>query len=148
MPWATRTIADSVTPQIYRIRLGDLFMDGGMIKRAVVSRRWVVFTAGLGVIVSVGILWRYQLDLQAQQREAASERERRLVAMRAEAEAKAEAQRIQAERKAARVKSTERVGQLYREIDKLTHLGEEVQTSLQQQPRRLASGVEQSPKAP
>ena len=123
-------------------RLGDLFMDIGMIKRAAVSHRWLVLTAGLGVIVSVGILWRYQLEFQAQQRRAASERERRLVAMRAEAEAKAEAQRIQADRKAARVKSSERVGQLYREIDKLTHLGEEVQTSLQQQPRRLGSSEE------
>jgi len=94
----------------------------------------------LGVLASVIVLWCYKLDYEARQRAQATEREARLAALRAEAEV----QRMQAQRQIAKVKSAERVGQLYREIDNLTHMGEQVQTSLQRRPRMLKSS-EQRP---
>jgi hypothetical protein len=83
-------------------------------------------------------LWRYKLDYEARQRVQATEREARLAALSVKVE------RMQTERHFAKVKSAARVGQLYREIENLSHLGEQVQTSLQRRPRILKSSEPQS----
>ncbi|MGO9465776.1 MAG: hypothetical protein ACLQVF_16680 [Isosphaeraceae bacterium] len=114
-------------------------MDSGIARKSAVSRWLLTFMVGLGVLASVSGLWCYKLDYEARQRAQAADREARLAALRAEAEA----QRVQAERQIAKVKSAERVGQLYREIDNLTHLGERVQTSLRHRPRTLESSEQQ-----
>jgi hypothetical protein len=95
---------------------------------------------GLGVIASVTVLWCYHLDCEARQRAQAMERQARLEALRAEAEV----HRIQGERQIAKVKAADRVGQLYREIENLGHIGDQVQTSLQRRPRILKSSEPQS----
>ncbi len=108
-------------------------MDGGIARKSTASLWSLTFMVGLGVLASVSGLWCYKVDYEARQRAQSAKREARLAALRAEAEA----QRVQAERQIAKVKSAERVGQLYREIDNLTHLSEQVQTSLQHRPRML-----------
>ncbi len=114
-------------------------MDGGKARKSAASRWSLTFMVGLGVLASVSGLWCCKLDYEARQRAQSAQREAHLAALRAEAEA----QRKQAERQIAKVKSAERVGQLYREIDNLTHLSEQVQTSLQRRPRMLENGEQQ-----
>jgi hypothetical protein len=79
------------------------------------------------------MLWRSYVGYETRQRAKAAAREARLAVLRAEDEA----HRREAERQAAKAKTIERIGQLYREIDNLTGLGERVQTSLAPAPRML-----------
>ncbi len=110
-------------------------MDSKIARKVAVSRWSLTLMVGLGIFASAIVLWRYQVAYQARQRSQAAEREIRLAALRAEAEA----QRLQAERQMAKVKSAERVGQLYREIENLSHLSDQVESSLQPRPRMLKS---------
>jgi hypothetical protein len=119
-------------------------MNSGITRKSAVSRWSLTFMVGLGALASVIALWCYKLDCEARQQAQAAQREARLAALRAEAEA----QRIQAERQIAKVKSAERVGQLYREIESLSHMSEQVQTSLQRRPRMLKSSEPRSQMTP
>jgi hypothetical protein len=117
-------------------------MDGGLAKRSAVSRWSLRVMVGLGVLASVTALWCYKLDYEARQRAQAAAREARLNALRAEA------QRTQTEMRAAKVKSAERVARLYREIEDLGHIDEQVQTSFQRPPRMLENTKPRSEPTP
>jgi len=119
-------------------------MDGKIARKSAVSRWSLTLMVGLGVFALVIVLWCYKLDSEARQRAQAMEREARLATLRAEAEAR----RIQAERQTAKVKSAERVGQLYREIENLSHIGDQVNTSLQRRPRMLKDNEPRSQNTP
>jgi len=110
-------------------------MSSSIARKSGGSHWRLILAVGSSIVVLVIVLWRFQLDYQARQRAKASEREARLVALRTEAEAR----RTRVEQQAAKVKSVDRVGQLYREINKLSQLGERVETSLQLPPRELQS---------
>ena len=115
-------------------------MSGKRTNKSAVSRRLSALVVGSGFFASAIGLWIYKRDYDAQQQTLAAEREARLAALRTEAEAK----RIQAERRAGRTKSAERVGQLYREIENLNHLGDKVQMSRERQLRMLETNELQS----
>jgi hypothetical protein len=115
-------------------------MDGKLAMKSAVSHWSFTFRVGLGVFASVIALWGYKLNHEAQERARTAEREARLATLRAEAEA----QHVQAERQIAKVKAADRVGQLYREIDNLSQIGDRVQTSLQRRPQLLKSSETQS----
>jgi len=119
-------------------------MDGGIARKPAASRWLLTLMVGLGVLASVVVLWRYQVEYQARQQAQATEREARRAALYVEEEAR----RMEAGRQAARVKTIERVGQLYREIDNLSQLGEHVQTSLRDRPRVLKGSEPKSQATP
>jgi len=114
-------------------------MDTGIARKSAVSRWPLTLIVGFGVLASVIGLWCFKVDHEARLRAQSAEREARLAVLRAEAEVK----RRDAERQIAKAKSTERVGQLYREIDHLTHLAERVQMPPQHRPQTLESSDQQ-----
>lgn len=108
-------------------------MDGGIARKPTGSRWLLTVMVGLGVLVTVVALWRYQVDCQVRQQAKAAERE---------------ARRMEAERQAARVRSIARVSQLYREIDNLSQLSDRVETSLRDRPRVLKDSAPTSQVTP
>jgi hypothetical protein len=119
-------------------------MDGG-IARKPADLRWLVTPAvALGVLGLGILLWHYQGDYQARQQAQAAKREAWLAALRGEEEAR----RMETERQAAKVRTIERVGQLYREIDGLSQLGDHVQTSFRERLRVLKSSEPKSQATP
>jgi hypothetical protein len=124
--------------------LGGPFMDGGITRRLTGSRWRLTLMVGLGVLVTVIVLWRYQIDYQARQQANAAEREARLGVLRAQEEAR----RMEAERQAAKVRSIARVSELYREIDNLSQLSDRVETSLRGRLRVLKDTVPKSQVTP
>jgi hypothetical protein len=117
----------------------------GRIARKLAGSRWILTLAvGLGILALVIGLWRLQVESHSRQRAQAAEREARLAALCVEEEAR----RMEAERQAAKVKTIERVGQLYHEINNLTQLGDRVQTSLRDHPRMLKSSEPESQSTP
>ena len=117
----------------------------GRISRSPASSRWLVtLVAGLGVLGLGIMLWHYQVNYQARQQAQAAKREAWHASLRNEEESR----RTETERQAAKAKTIERVGRLYREIDSLTQLGEHVQTSLRERPRVLKGNEPKSQATP
>jgi uncharacterized protein HemX len=106
-------------------------MDGRGTRKFTISVQSLMFAVGLGALVLALFVWHN--ESQARQRAEAEQREARMATVRAEAEA----QRVAAERQAARIKGAERVTQLYREIERLSQMGEHLQTSLPSQSQKL-----------
>jgi hypothetical protein len=107
-------------------------MNDIIARKPAISRRLWILTALSGML-AVFMLWRSHVEYQARQRAKATERQARLATLRAEDDAR----RIEAERQAAKARTIERIGQLYREIDNLNQFGDRVQTSLVPTPRML-----------
>jgi hypothetical protein len=119
-------------------------MDGGIAGKPGVSRRLWTLMVGLGVLLSITVLWRCQVHYQARQQKEAAKREARLAAFRMEEEAR----QMEAERKAAKARAIARVSRLYREINNLTQLSDQIETSLRERPRVLGENASTSQATP